>query len=124
LILFTVLIQAGLDSLASLELRARLSHTFGQDMPATLAFDYPTVEAMANFIKQHGVANDQNSTSIQTTFSPLVDVRDSLRTIIMQVMGVAVSDEEPLMEARSLPLPLVPSGYFRYIIHFCVFKCL
>lgn len=42
--------QAGLDSLGSVELRSQVSQRFGIALPATLAFDYPTVQALAEFI--------------------------------------------------------------------------
>ena len=42
--------QAGLDSLGSVELRSQVSERFGIALPATLAYDYPTVQALAEFI--------------------------------------------------------------------------
>jgi myxalamid-type polyketide synthase MxaB len=41
------LAEMGLDSLASMELRTRLEQAFECRLPTTLAFDYPTVEAVA-----------------------------------------------------------------------------
>jgi Phosphopantetheine attachment site len=44
-------LQAGLDSLGAVDLRNSLSAAFQTDaLPATLAFDYPTVAALAQLL--------------------------------------------------------------------------
>ena len=43
-------LQAGLDSLGAVELRNAISGEFSLSVPATLAFDYPTAAALADFI--------------------------------------------------------------------------
>lgn len=42
--------QMGMDSLTSIELRNRLRDGIGQSLPATIAFDCPTVPAMAEYL--------------------------------------------------------------------------
>lgn len=44
------LMSAGLDSLGSVEFANVLSRRFGMQMPATLVFDYPTVNAVAAYL--------------------------------------------------------------------------
>ena len=39
------LMSAGLDSLGAVELRNGITAKFGISMPATVAFDYPTLQA-------------------------------------------------------------------------------
>jgi acyl carrier protein len=40
----------GMDSLMSLELRNRLQSSIGQSLPSTLAFDFPTMGALVDFL--------------------------------------------------------------------------
>jgi hypothetical protein len=50
----------GLDSLLSIELRNTLSAAVGQPLPATLLFDYPTINALTDFLlTQLGQADDE-----------------------------------------------------------------
>jgi acyl carrier protein len=44
--------DAGLDSLMALELKNRLQLSTGQQLPSTLAFDYPTTAALAAFVSE------------------------------------------------------------------------
>jgi acyl transferase domain-containing protein len=46
----TALNDLGLDSLMAIELRSVLSKSLGQTLPATLLFDYPSVEALTNYL--------------------------------------------------------------------------
>ena len=47
------LMEAGLDSLESVELRNSLSAAFDIDLPSTFAFDYPSITAMTAYICAH-----------------------------------------------------------------------
>jgi myxalamid-type polyketide synthase MxaB len=46
------LFDLGMDSLTSVELRTRLEGSLGCSLPLTVAFDYPSVEALADFVAQ------------------------------------------------------------------------
>lgn len=44
------LMSAGLDSLGAVELRKELSTLTGMELPATLVFDYPSADSIAQLI--------------------------------------------------------------------------
>eukprot|EP00959_Pyramimonas_sp_CCMP1952_P285761 5975024-Pyramimonas_sp.AAC.1 len=44
------LLSAGLDSLGALEVRSALASDFGAELPGTLVFDYPSVEAITVYL--------------------------------------------------------------------------
>lgn len=46
----TPLMEAGLDSLGSVELRNSLATRFSIDLPATITLDYPSIAALAGYI--------------------------------------------------------------------------
>jgi myxalamid-type polyketide synthase MxaB len=47
------LFDLGMDSLTSVQLRTQLEHGLGCSLPLTIAFDYPSVEALADFLSRH-----------------------------------------------------------------------
>ena len=49
----TPLMAAGLDSLASIEFRNSVAAKFSITLPATVAFDYPTLDSLAKFVHEH-----------------------------------------------------------------------
>ena len=42
--------QSGMDSLMSVTLQRSLSDSLGETLPASVVFDYPTVEALADYL--------------------------------------------------------------------------
>jgi phthiocerol/phenolphthiocerol synthesis type-I polyketide synthase B len=42
--------QSGMDSLMSVTLQRALSDSLGESLPASVVFDYPTVEALSDYL--------------------------------------------------------------------------
>ena len=108
--------QAGLDSLGAVDLCNALASRFGIQVPATMAFDYPTPAALANFVaskQPQGAASPAVTLQAPRRASAAVsgqigraDLVDQLQGIVSQVLGAAVSSQQPLMEVSprcSLP---------------------
>ncbi|CAK8991084.1 unnamed protein product [Durusdinium trenchii] len=60
------LVETGLDSLAAVQLRNNLQQETALSLPSTLMFDYPTMQAMAEFISESAGSQVQLTTAIAT----------------------------------------------------------
>ncbi len=72
----------GLDSLMALELRNALSQRVGKKLPATLAFDYPTVHALVRWLLQDVAASSQSEEA------PRLDKPLALRDEPVAIVGI------------------------------------
>jgi acyl carrier protein/NAD(P)-dependent dehydrogenase (short-subunit alcohol dehydrogenase family) len=92
------LAEMGLDSLASIELRTRLEQAFACRLPTTLAFDYPTVEALAAHVLKDVLSVQPDDTSATPEVAPngeaaLEDLsRDEIAALLARELGT--SEEE------------------------------
>jgi len=50
--------DAGIDSLASVELRTNLQTAFGIPLPSTVMFNYPTPQGMADLLVEEATARE------------------------------------------------------------------
>merc|ERR1712078_459714 len=46
------LMEAGLDSMSAVELHSGVQQTMGVELPATLMFDYPSLQAVSGFVSE------------------------------------------------------------------------
>lgn len=58
--------EAGLDSISSVELRNSVSSKFGLELPATVTFDYPSIEALAEFVAASVAPRQQSTVDLAT----------------------------------------------------------
>jgi acyl carrier protein len=123
------LMEAGLDSLSAVELKTELESVFTMELPATVTFDFPTIEGLVRFItsqkqeeaeekasnQQPPAAQQQHHQQVtplsfsaaagpsrSVPASPAVVLADVAATIskaVHKMLGVVVDGEQPLMEA-------------------------
>lgn len=93
---------AGLDSLAAVELRNSLQTAFSVDLPITMTFDYPTVQALSGFLVAR-LAETQAAAAppLQAPAAgpSETDLQHDILLITRGLLGRDVEPSEPLMEA-------------------------
>ena len=62
--------QLGLDSLAAIELRTRVQQALDCTLPSTLAFDHPTVEALAGYLIDQAITVDALESAVSPDAAP------------------------------------------------------
>ena len=75
--------ELGFDSLTAVELRNRLQAATGLALPATLVFDYPSAERLADFLLSQVTGPDAASAEART---PVVSIDDD--PIVIVGMGL------------------------------------
>ncbi|MGV2437339.1 MAG UNVERIFIED_CONTAM: phosphopantetheine-binding protein [Anaerolineae bacterium] len=74
----------GLDSLMSVELKNRLDKAFGASLSLTLAFDYPSVAKLTDYLLTD-VLSLQSQTQVATPLNQATDANEPIAVIGMAV---------------------------------------
>jgi len=110
------LMEAGLDSLASVELQNSISSTFGVTLPATVTFDYPTTRQLAAFVSASGgrgaagpltfanrpslPVHSGRGSATDTTNATTESLVHQVAAIVSQLLGLDIPKDQPLMEVN------------------------
>jgi acyl transferase domain-containing protein/acyl carrier protein len=98
------LMEAGLDSLGAVELRNALQARLGRDLPATLTFDHPSINALTAFLAEHA-ASASAAAPVGGAHAPAdaaaaaAAIQSELQAIVAALLGAEVAPDQPLMEA-------------------------
>ena len=82
----------GLDSILSIEVRSRLEKTLECPLPATLLFDYPTVETLAEYLSKTVLGCTPAITETPTTDQHNVLLDDDLADLFSDLDQISDSD--------------------------------
>ncbi len=89
--------EMGLDSLMTVELRNALSTTLGRALPGSLVFDYPTIEAIANYLAEKVFAVALPSTS---SSAPMKKVDEQEQQTLAQLQQLSDDEAEALLTEK------------------------
>lgn len=93
------LMAAGLDSVGAVELKNAVSGAFGLELPSTVTFDYPTIDALAQYIASTSQSVNTSAVAGPALVQDPAAVHRTLMDIAAGILGGDVASSQPLMEA-------------------------
>ena len=98
--------EMGMDSLMAIELKNRLEAGLGSDLPSTLAFEYPTIESLSQYIKSQVLGWDYP----MADDSELLPSEDERVKALSEVEQLAEDDVEASIAQRLAELETLIRG--------------
>ena len=94
--------ELGLDSLMAVELRNRLGAglQLPRKLPATLVYDYPTIEAMADFLAQQVLPESPREPIEVASSAPAAASGDSATAVIEAIEDLSDEDVDRLLAEK------------------------
>ncbi len=96
------LMDSGLDSLGAVELRNSLAASFNLQLPATVVFDYPTIEALSKYIASLSTASKQQAPlqkqQQQTAANNEADIKQVLSIVSLVLGSDEIQEDQLFME--------------------------
>jgi acyl carrier protein len=100
------LMQAGLDSLGSVELKNALERRSGVELPSTLVFDYPTVNALSGFL-----AGKLTSSSAPAVVGEADEEYEEIKHTGGESMSLFADNDYYYSNDSAGPLAVIPGGF-------------
>jgi acyl carrier protein len=83
----------GMDSVMAVQLRTRLETSLGQTLPSTLAFEYPTIESLTNYLAGEVLKLDESRTESPMDDSQAADTIGSQTPLSEEELLSKLDDE-------------------------------
>jgi acyl carrier protein len=91
--------ELGMDSLMAVEMRGRLGNAVERTLPATLLFDYPTVDALTDYLSRNILRLEESPVEIPTlTTSPSA----GLDVLLSEIEGLDDAEIDRLLEEKGI----------------------